>query len=133
MAITSIVATLGSLYFSEIQMYVPCELCWYQRILMYPLILITVIGIKVKDRSIGVYTTIFSGIGVLLSGYHYLIQKVGILGDSLVCKGVTCTVQYINWLGFITIPFLSFTAFTIILILSVMYLKNKGGKNKDGE
>lgn len=117
----SLLATMGSLYFSEIRQYVPCEMCWYQRIIMYPIVLISLIGIIRKDHGAIIYTRAISVIGVMMSGYHYLLQKSIIFDEGAVsCEGVSCTVQYINWFGFITIPFLALTAFIIILILSFM-------------
>lgn len=125
--VMSIIATLGSLYFSEIRLFLPCEMCWYQRILMYPIVLISIVGYVIKDKTVGMYTLSFSIIGVLISGYHYLLQKVSLLGDKTSCSGdVPCTLEYVNYLGFITIPFLSLTAFVIIMVLSILYIK--GGR-----
>ncbi|MET3683888.1 disulfide bond formation protein DsbB [Alkalibacillus flavidus] len=116
----ALIATLGSLYFSEIRQFEPCLLCWYQRILMYPLVLILLIGIVSKDRHVFNYSIVFSSIGLAISIYHYTIQKITFLqGNALSCGEVSCTAQYINWGGFITIPFLAGTAFTLILILSI--------------
>lgn len=123
----SFTAMLGSLYFSEIAGYEPCELCWYQRILMYPLVLILGIAVIKKDVKAAVYSLAFSGIGGLISLYHYSIQKVDFLTDTApACGRVPCTGMYINWLGFITIPFLALTAFAIIFGASLLILKRKG-------
>lgn len=120
----SLIATLGSLYFSEIQKYIPCELCWYQRIFMYPLVLILGMALVKKDYAISRYSFILSTIGGLISLYHYSIQKVSFLGEnSISCGIVPCTGQYINWLGFITIPFLALIAFIIISISSFMIMR----------
>jgi disulfide bond formation protein DsbB len=125
--IASFIATLGSLYFSEILDYIPCELCWYQRIFMYPLVIILGIGAIKKDASIALYSLILSGIGGCISIYHYSIQKIDFLGDhSISCGIVPCTGEYINWLGFITIPFLALIAFTIIFVTSLLILKKAG-------
>ncbi|GEN46099.1 disulfide oxidoreductase [Alkalibacillus haloalkaliphilus] len=122
--IIALVATLGSLYFSEIKHFEPCLLCWYQRIIMYPLVLIYLIGIIIKDHKVFIYGIAFSIIGLLTSWYHYAIQKVTLLQDSSPsCGQVSCLAQYINWGGFITIPFLAGTAFTLILIISVIGYK----------
>lgn len=111
--IVSIVATLGSLYFSEIRGFIPCEFCWYQRILMYPLSIILGIATFKKNVGIKIYILPMTIIGACISTIHYLQQKIGIFGDS--CSvGVPCSVQYINWLGFITIPFLALVAFLLI-------------------
>lgn len=123
----SLTAMLGSLYFSEIVGYEPCELCWYQRILMYPIVLILGIAVVKKDLKAAVYSLAFSAIGVLVSLYHYGLQKVDFLTDAApACGRVPCTGMYINWFGFVTIPFLALTAFVIIFITSLMILKRKG-------
>jgi disulfide bond formation protein DsbB len=124
---TSVVAMFGSLYFSEIRQFEPCVLCWYQRILMYPLVLILGIAVVKKHYEIALYTMFFSGIGAGISFYHYLLQKVRFFADSApTCGRVPCTGQYINWFGFITIPFLALTAFIIIFIISFILWKKKG-------
>jgi disulfide bond formation protein DsbB len=118
-------ATLGSLYFSEIRQYEPCELCWYQRILMYPLVIILVIAYAQKNAKIAVTTLIFSIIGGCISAYHYSIQKISFMQDSApACGRVPCTSDYINYLGFITIPFLALIAFILIIISSVLVLRS---------
>ena len=117
--IPALVATLGSLYFSEIVGFIPCTYCWYQRILMYPLVLIILIGILKKDEYLPSYVLPFSILGIGLSGYHYLVQAV-IFGSTACTSGVPCSVRYINWLGFITIPFLALTAFVMITILMAL-------------
>lgn len=121
----SIIATLGSLYFSEIRQYEPCTLCWYQRIIMYPFAIILGIAIVKKDFRISLYTMILSGIGALISSYHYAIQKISFLAESApACGRIPCNGEYINWLGFITIPFLALTAFIIIFICSFIIWKS---------
>jgi disulfide bond formation protein DsbB len=123
----SFIATLGSLYFSEILKYTPCELCWYQRIFMYPLVIILGIGVYKKDAGIALYTLILSAIGGCISLYHYGVQKVSFLGENSVsCGIVPCTGEYINWLGFITIPFLALIGFSIVFTTSLLILKKAG-------
>ncbi|MET3696434.1 thiol:disulfide interchange protein DsbB [Bacillus oleivorans] len=124
----SVVAMFGSLYFSEVRMYEPCVLCWYQRILMYPQAIILGIAVVKKDFSISLYTLILSSIGALISLYHYSIQKVSFLAEnSISCGRVSCTGEYINWFGFVTIPFLALIAFIIIINFSLLIWK-KGVK-----
>jgi len=126
--LVSVIATLGSLYFSEIRGYIPCDLCWFQRIFMYPLILILGIGTFQSDMSVKKFVLPMSIIGGAISFFHYLEQKVPGFGGIRPCvSGVPCSAEYINWLGFITIPFLALTAFTLITIsMLVLY----GKKNK---
>ena len=124
--LVSAVATLGSLYFSEIRGFVPCELCWYQRILMYPLALILGIGTFQNDQTVKKFVLPMAILGWFTSFYHYMIQKVPGFSEIKPCvNGVPCNVQYINWLGFITIPFLALTAFTIIIVCMVLIKKLK--------
>lgn len=113
--LVSIIATLGSLYFSEIQSFIPCELCWYQRILMYPLVLILGIATFQNDKSVKKYVLPISIIGSSISLFHYLEQKVPGFAEIKTCaNGVPCSTEYINWLGFITIPFLALIAFSLV-------------------
>ncbi|GAE93665.1 disulfide bond formation protein [Gracilibacillus boraciitolerans JCM 21714] len=114
----SLVAMMGSLFYSEIMRYIPCELCWYQRILMYPLVVIYGYALYKKDIRFGFPGLILSGIGILVSSYHYLIQKVPSLqssGDS--CGVIPCNTTYVDFLGFITIPFQALIAFLVIFSL----------------
>ncbi|MDQ0270610.1 disulfide oxidoreductase [Cytobacillus purgationiresistens] len=125
--VISIVATLGSLYFSEIRGFIPCELCWYQRILMYPLVLILGIGTFYQDASVKRIVLPMALIGWCFSFYHYLVEKVPGFAEIKPCSsGVPCNVEYINWFGFVTIPFLALTAFTLIII--VMFTMKSGKK-----
>ncbi len=113
-------ATAGSLYFSEVRLFVPCSLCWYQRIMMYPLVILLGVASYRQDREIVRYALPLSVLGGTVSLFHYLEQKVpGFSAPSLCRMGVPCTQEYINWLGFITIPFLALVAFTLITLLLV--------------
>lgn len=121
--IVSVVATLGSLYFSEVRGYIPCELCWYQRILMYPLSILLGIAAYYGDVAMKKYILPLSIIGGLISIYHYLLQKApGFEGIKPCTNGVPCNVDYIDWLGFITIPFLALVAFVLISV-SMLFLR----------
>lgn len=122
--IISLFATLGSLFFSNILNFPPCVLCWYQRIFMYPLAFILAAGILRKDTKIYLYILPLSIAGLLISFYHNLLYYK-IMPDSLApcTSGISCTTKFIEWLGFITIPFLSFTAFLLITILMLIYRK----------
>jgi disulfide bond formation protein DsbB len=114
----------GSLYFSEIRQYEPCELCWYQRIIMYPFVVLLGIATVKKDYGIAFYTMILSAIGGLISLYHLGIQKLSFLADiAPACGRVPCTSDYINWFGFITIPFLALIAFIIVFVCSFLVWK----------
>ena len=125
----SLIATSGSLYLSEIMKYEPCILCWYQRIFMYPLVIILAVAIIKKDYKVGTYSLVISIIGMLISIYHYAIQKISTLSNTTACGRIPCTGDYLNWLGFITIPLLCLIAFLIIIICSFILIKiYKGDK-----
>lgn len=122
----ALVATFGSLFYSEIMGYIPCELCWYQRILMYPLVIIYGVAILKKDAQIAFPGLILSGIGMFVSAYHYALQKLPALqGAGGFCGDIPCNLQYVNYLGFITIPFLAGVAFIVIFSLHLVILLAK--------
>lgn len=124
MWVVALSATMGSLYFSEIRGYEPCELCWIQRIFMYPLVIIIGIAYLQRNAQIAMTTAVLSIIGGAISLYHYGIQKVDFLSDSApACGRVSCTGEYINLFGFMTIPFLALTAFALITVSSLLVLK----------
>ncbi len=117
----SLIATLGSLFFSEIMNFIPCSLCWYQRIFMYPLVFLFLINLLFPDNKIFKYSFPLVFIGWIISIYHNLLMFKIIPENLSPCvQGVPCSVDYINWFGFITIPLLSFFAYTIILILLII-------------
>ena len=124
--VQALAATLGSLYYSEIKNYSPCSLCWYQRILMYPLVLIIAVGILRKDKEqLPYYVLPLSILGWFISLYHILLQK-GILPEAIApCTiGASCLTKYTGYFGFITIPVMSFAAFTVINICMFIYLRS---------
>jgi disulfide bond formation protein DsbB len=122
--LSAIAASLGSLYFSEVLQFIPCTLCWYQRILMYPMVILLGIAFYHQDYKITRYVLPISILGVFISGYHYALQKVPALKAFEMCaSGVPCSGEYINWLGFITIPLLSFISFVIITMCMLLIRK----------
>ena len=124
--IAAIIATLGSLYFSEVRHFIPCTLCWYQRIFMYPLAVILGMAVYRNDDGIYKYVLPLSIIGMIISGYHTVLQKIPYLQQFEMCTtGVPCSKDYLNWLGFITIPLMAFIAFTIITICLVIVARSK--------
>ncbi len=122
--LVSLVATLGSLFFSEIMNFIPCSLCWYQRIFMYPLVAIFLINILYPDDKVFKYAFPITFIGWLISFYHNLLMFKIIPEKLSPCvQGIPCSVDYLNWFGFITIPLLSFFSYTTILILMIVLKK----------
>lgn len=115
--IQSLIATLGSLYFSEILKYPPCTLCWYQRIAMYPIVILLLVSILTKDKTVYRYVLPLSITGTLISLYHNLLYYNVIKDNIIPCAtGVSCTTRYVEYFGFITIPLLAFIAFNVINI-----------------
>ena len=111
----SLTATLSSLYMSEFLHYVPCELCWFQRIFMYPLVILLGMAMYKDDFSIASYALPFSIIGACFSMYHYLVQKVSFMQVYEPCRvGIPCSSDYLNVFGFITIPLIALIAFLLI-------------------
>lgn len=122
--LTSLIATLGSLFFSEVMNFVPCSLCWYQRIFMYPLVFIFLANLLYPDKSVLKYSLPLVIVGLGISIYHnLLILKIIPETLSPCVQGVPCSVDYLNWFGFITIPSLSFIAFLTIFIALIAYKK----------
>lgn len=124
--IVSIIATGGSLYFSQVQGFVPCDLCWYQRIAMYPLSIVLGIAAYHSDHGIRKYGLPLAIVGGSISLYHYGIQKFPQWAPPTPCtSGVPCNIQYINWGGFITIPFLALSAFGLIILFLILAHKQE--------
>jgi disulfide bond formation protein DsbB len=113
-------ATGGSLFFSEVLGWIPCELCWYQRILMYPLSVLLAVGILRRDDGLHHYVLPFSLIGVGVSLYHYLLIKTDWFPPPPCRAGVPCTVDYLDIFGFINIPFMALTAFLIVSLMMLV-------------
>ncbi|WP_027725064.1 disulfide oxidoreductase [Tuberibacillus calidus] len=120
--VVSLVATLGSLYFSEIAGFEPCKLCWFQRICMYPLTVILGVACFRNERKIAAYVLPFTIVGGLISILHISEQKFGVF-KGMCTVGVPCSGQYINWFGFITIPMLALTAFILITVAIIIDMR----------
>ena len=119
--IVATVATLGSLYYSEIANFVPCRLCWYQRICMYPLAVVLLIGLLLKDRRVRWYAAPFVVIGAPISLYHWLVERVDFFAESSSCSAeAPCTVPWFQELGYITLAFMALSAFLLIGTLLVV-------------
>lgn len=121
------IAMAGSLFFSEVMKLPPCVLCWYQRIAMYPIVILITIGILRNDRKTYISVLALAIPGLLISIYHNLLYWK-ILPESVApCTlGISCTTKFFEWFGFITIPFMALVAFTVITLLAFISLK----KNK---
>jgi disulfide bond formation protein DsbB len=125
----ALISTLGSLFFSEVLSYPPCVLCWYQRICMYPLVLILLVCLFKAEKNSTLYAIPLSFLGAGIALYHNLLYYKLLPESSAPCtKGISCTSVHIEWFGFITIPLLSFIAFS--LISTILILIHRGLKNE---
>ena len=114
------VAIVGSLYFSDVKGFEPCVLCWYQRIFMYSLLPIITIALLKKESKIYHYTLPMAVLGIIVSIYHNLLYTGIIENEEFCSTGISCTSKYVEYFGFVTIPFLAFVGFAIIIILSII-------------
>jgi hypothetical protein len=113
--VVAAIATGGSLFFSEIAGFVPCELCWFQRICMYPLSLLTLFAAVHGDHRVARYLLPFPVIGAGVSIYHLLVEN-NVVSTPAACQiGAGCTVKWINEFGYMTIPTLALTGFVLLI------------------
>lgn len=118
--IIALTSMLGSLFFSEIAKLIPCELCWFQRILMYPLVIIFGIAYVKRDLKIYTYTTPIVVLGAIIALYHYLLQ-IGIVPKIIPCSAVgysvDCAKIFIMNFGYTTIPLMALSAFALMILI----------------
>lgn len=118
-------ATIGSLIYSDILNYAACKLCWFQRIVMYPQVLLLGMALYKKDTKIVDYSLALAVLGVLLAGYHYLLQ-LG-LAPSIPCSAVessvSCSKIFLLQYGYITIPMMALSTFGLMTLLLLAYKK----------
>jgi len=120
----ALVATLGSLYLSEVENLIPCTYCWYQRIAMYPLTVLFAIAALRRDPEVRHYAAPLAGIGLLISSYHYLIQRVPSLSGPACSSVIPCSAAYFYEFGFMSIPYMAGSAFALILMFMVILHAN---------
>jgi disulfide bond formation protein DsbB len=119
----ALLATAGSLFFSEVSQFIPCRLCWFQRIGMYPLAAILLIAALRRDiRGGALYGLPLAAFGAIVAIYHIYIEYHP-EAETAGCKiGAPCTTKWIDKLGYVTIPVLALTAFLAIIALLSMAL-----------
>ena len=116
------IATGGSLFFSDVAGFIPCELCWYQRICMYPLSIATLLAALFDDHRAARYLLPLPIVGAGVSVYHLLIEN-GVVKQAEACRISApggCATKWINEFGYMTIPTLALSAFVLITILLAM-------------
>jgi hypothetical protein len=135
----ALVATLGSLYYSTFgdpvanlmngsafpwgNGLLPCELCWFGRILMYPIVITSLVGMLSEDKKYTKYVLPVSIMGILLAAYHYTLQRLNIANPFGCTLSNPCNALQVQYLGFITIPFLELIAFIVITLLALWQRK----------
>jgi disulfide bond formation protein DsbB len=115
--VVAALATAGSLYFSEVADYVPCRLCWFQRIAMYPLAVILLVAAIRRDRSVRWYAIPLAGIGACISIYHYLVEWHPRLEGDVCDPTNPCSLVWFREFGFVTLPLMALCGFAAIIAL----------------
>ena len=130
--IVALVATLGSLYYSEVAHFPPCKLCWYQRIAMYPLAVVLAIAALRSDRLIRRYVLPVVAIGAAISIYHYQLERFPSQASLSCSVDVPCTTVWVWQFHYISIPFMALSAFALIATLLRLGGPPEEGLDEDG-
>ncbi len=118
----ALAATSGSMFFSLVMELPPCDLCWYQRIALFPLVLVIGTAIVLKDRHLKVYSLPLALLGLGVAAYHNLLYYGFITKPLVPCsKGVSCTEPLLELFGFVSIPLMSLAAFVSIALCLIFY------------
>jgi disulfide bond formation protein DsbB len=122
--LVALLATAAALFLGEVMGMTPCLLCWYQRILMFPLALILSMAAFGNDRRGAVYALPFAAVGVLVAGYHTALVAAWVPSWWVPCgSGPSCSQQSLEVLGGIQLPWLSLLAFAVITAMLTIYLR----------
>ena len=125
-AAVAVTATLGSLWFSEVAGFVPCELCWYQRYAMYPLAVVLSVAAVRGDQAVRLPARIVAGVGLLLSAWHVAVQRVPSLSGATSCSAdAPCTAMWVEVFGLLTIPTMAACGFLAVLVLTSVPFPHK--------
>ena len=120
--IVATIATLGSLYFSEVMLYLPCKLCWFQRIFMYPLAIYYMTIMFTNHCVNRLFVGLMAGTGWAIALYHVILERIP-NGDAF-CSN-DCLIRWVNYFGFVTIPLMSLIAFTLILLIQFVPFRKR--------
>ncbi len=125
----ALIGTVGSLFLSEVMEFPPCTLCWYQRVAMYPLVIVIGAGIVMRDPRMRTYSLLLVLCGLLIAVYHNLLYY-GFIPETLTpcSEGVSCSARQLELFGFVTIPLMSLAAF--IALGLVLYFYKPGNNEK---
>lgn len=129
--LAALLATVGSLYLSEVVGFVPCELCWFQRIAMYPLVI--VLGVAVLRGDLEVWRTALpiAGVGLAISIYHAVIQRLPALEVTECSGAVPCSAVYVTVWGFVSIPVMAGSVFLLVSGLLIALATRRGLDDED--
>lgn len=120
-------ATIGSLIYSEVYLFEPCLFCWYQRIAMYPLAAILLVGAIRRDPNLRWYGLPLSVVGLGFSIWHVLVQNVSALQGSGACDpNNPCSAKYVDLFGFVSIPWMAGAGFLLITVLLAFFAGASG-------
>ncbi len=119
-------AMFGSLYMSESRHFPPCVLCWYQRICMYPQVVLLGIAAIRRDWNIRVYSTVLALIGACISIYHYQLERFPKQHTIACSKEIPCTTVWFEQFGYITIPLMALSAFALIVVILTIGGRSNG-------
>jgi disulfide bond formation protein DsbB len=111
------VATLGSLYYSEVAHFIPCRLCWYQRIAMYPLVPMLGLAALRDDRGVRRHALVLTAFGAPISAWHLLVERFPNLESGVCDPANPCSLVWVNTFGYLTIPTMALSAFALIAVL----------------
>ncbi len=123
-------ATAGSLFYSEVAGYEPCKLCWFQRIFLFPQVIILGLALLGKASEVRSIVVALSAIGALFAVYHNLLQFGLVSGGWCASTAVSCAQRFVLAFGYVTIPVMSLTVF--LLIIALMIISPKTSRAGDG-
>ena len=118
-------AMVGSLYFSEKVGFAPCKLCWYQRIAMFSIAIISFVAALRNDKNIARYTIVLAPLGLIVSTYHYLLEWFPTLETNVCSLDVPCTAVWFRELGFVTLCFMAGCAFITVIAVSLAIIREQ--------
>lgn len=127
---------LGSLYFSEVANYAPCKLCWYQRICMYSIAIVSLTAVvrrepEARTKVLAPYVLVLSLIGLCVSTYHYVLEWFPQLESNVCSADVPCTTVWFRKLGFLTLPGMAWSAFAGVALVMTVVLVSSNDSTED--
>lgn len=127
----ALVASAGSLYFSEVAGYVPCAMCWYQRIAMYPLVVVVGVAALRSDRRVWQTAIPVATVGALISIWHIAVERNPRLGGEVCDPAAPCAVRWVEEFGFLTLPTMALIGFVAIIVLTLVARESNDHASSD--